>query len=245
MIEGFPSGRDGAAGTRARRAARRAIRSLVYGRMTGWGQDGPLAARAGHDIDYIALVGRAARDRPRERRPGAAAQSRRRLRRRRHAARVRRSCARSSKRGAPAAARWSTRRWSRARRLLTTMMWGLRGGAAVERRARHERARLRRAVVRHVRDARTAGTSRSAPSSPSSTPSSSSASGLARRAVARAARSRRLARRCASASPRAFATRTRDEWQARVRRLRCLRGAGAVVRGSGRSIRTRRPAART
>jgi alpha-methylacyl-CoA racemase len=30
---------------------------LVYGRMTGWGQDGPLAARAGHDIDYIALVG--------------------------------------------------------------------------------------------------------------------------------------------------------------------------------------------
>ncbi|MFI7586928.1 CaiB/BaiF CoA transferase family protein [Spongisporangium articulatum] len=30
---------------------------LVYGRMTGWGQDGPLAQRAGHDIDYIALTG--------------------------------------------------------------------------------------------------------------------------------------------------------------------------------------------
>lgn len=30
---------------------------LVYGRMTGWGQDGPLAARAGHDIDYIAVTG--------------------------------------------------------------------------------------------------------------------------------------------------------------------------------------------
>ena len=30
---------------------------LVYGRMTGWGQDGPLAGRAGHDIDYIALSG--------------------------------------------------------------------------------------------------------------------------------------------------------------------------------------------
>jgi alpha-methylacyl-CoA racemase len=30
---------------------------LVYGRMTGWGQDGPLAARAGHDINYIALSG--------------------------------------------------------------------------------------------------------------------------------------------------------------------------------------------
>ena len=30
---------------------------LVYGRMTGWGQDGPLAPTAGHDIDYIALSG--------------------------------------------------------------------------------------------------------------------------------------------------------------------------------------------
>jgi alpha-methylacyl-CoA racemase len=30
---------------------------LVYARMTGWGQDGPLAARAGHDIDYAALSG--------------------------------------------------------------------------------------------------------------------------------------------------------------------------------------------
>jgi alpha-methylacyl-CoA racemase len=30
---------------------------LVYGRMTGWGQDGPLASAAGHDINYISLVG--------------------------------------------------------------------------------------------------------------------------------------------------------------------------------------------
>lgn len=30
---------------------------LVYGRMTGWGQSGPLAGTAGHDIDYIALSG--------------------------------------------------------------------------------------------------------------------------------------------------------------------------------------------
>ncbi|MFJ6014770.1 CaiB/BaiF CoA transferase family protein [Streptomyces sp. NPDC092952] len=30
---------------------------LVYGRMTGWGQEGPLAERAGHDIAYIALTG--------------------------------------------------------------------------------------------------------------------------------------------------------------------------------------------
>lgn len=31
--------------------------ALVYGRMTGWGQDGPYAKVAGHDINYIALAG--------------------------------------------------------------------------------------------------------------------------------------------------------------------------------------------
>ena len=30
---------------------------LVYGRMTGWGQEGPMAHAAGHDINYIALAG--------------------------------------------------------------------------------------------------------------------------------------------------------------------------------------------
>ena len=30
---------------------------LVYGRMTGWGQDGPLAQAAGHDIGYVAITG--------------------------------------------------------------------------------------------------------------------------------------------------------------------------------------------
>ena len=30
---------------------------LVYGRVTGWGQDGPLAQAAGHDLNYIALAG--------------------------------------------------------------------------------------------------------------------------------------------------------------------------------------------
>lgn len=30
---------------------------LIYGRMTGWGQDGPLAASAGHDLNYVALTG--------------------------------------------------------------------------------------------------------------------------------------------------------------------------------------------
>ncbi|MEI2718456.1 MAG: CaiB/BaiF CoA-transferase family protein [Candidatus Nanopelagicales bacterium] len=31
--------------------------ALVIGRMTGWGQDGPLAQRAGHDMNYIAVAG--------------------------------------------------------------------------------------------------------------------------------------------------------------------------------------------
>jgi alpha-methylacyl-CoA racemase len=30
---------------------------LVYGRMTGWGQDGPLSRAAGHDLNYVALTG--------------------------------------------------------------------------------------------------------------------------------------------------------------------------------------------
>jgi crotonobetainyl-CoA:carnitine CoA-transferase CaiB-like acyl-CoA transferase len=30
---------------------------LIYARMTGWRQDGPLAARAGHDINYISVIG--------------------------------------------------------------------------------------------------------------------------------------------------------------------------------------------
>jgi alpha-methylacyl-CoA racemase len=31
--------------------------SLVYGRITGWGQEGPLAQRAGHDLNYVSLTG--------------------------------------------------------------------------------------------------------------------------------------------------------------------------------------------
>ena len=55
---------------------------LVYGRMTGWGQSGPLAHAAGHDINYIALDRRAAWHRH-ARQAGSAAQPGRRFRRRR------------------------------------------------------------------------------------------------------------------------------------------------------------------
>ncbi|MBX3573589.1 MAG: CoA transferase [Mesorhizobium sp.] len=44
---------------------------LVYGRMTGWGQDGPLAQMAGHDINYIAMSGALAAIGPRDGAPVA------------------------------------------------------------------------------------------------------------------------------------------------------------------------------
>jgi len=55
--------------------------ALSYGRMTGWGQQGPLAQAAGHDINYISVTGALGRDRH-QRQTGAAAQSGRRFRRR-------------------------------------------------------------------------------------------------------------------------------------------------------------------
>lgn len=38
---------------------------LVYGRITGWGQRGPLAQTAGHDVNYTALTGASHADRAR------------------------------------------------------------------------------------------------------------------------------------------------------------------------------------
>ena len=56
LIEGFRPGVMERLGL-GPEACLKANPKLVYGRMTGWGQDGPLAARAGHDINYIALAG--------------------------------------------------------------------------------------------------------------------------------------------------------------------------------------------
>ena len=42
---------------------------LIYGRMTGWGQDGPLAGAVGHDIDYLAIAGALGLLRRRDERP--------------------------------------------------------------------------------------------------------------------------------------------------------------------------------
>ena len=56
LIEGFRPGVTERLGIGPHECLARNPR-LVYGRMTGWGQDGPLAAAAGHDITYLALTG--------------------------------------------------------------------------------------------------------------------------------------------------------------------------------------------
>jgi crotonobetainyl-CoA:carnitine CoA-transferase CaiB-like acyl-CoA transferase len=56
LIEGFRPGVSERLGLGPDDCLRRNPR-LVYGRITGWGQDGPLAQAAGHDLNYIALTG--------------------------------------------------------------------------------------------------------------------------------------------------------------------------------------------
>lgn len=56
LIEGFRPGVMERLGIGPDACAKRNPK-LVFGRMTGWGQEGPYAASAGHDINYIALAG--------------------------------------------------------------------------------------------------------------------------------------------------------------------------------------------
>src|SRR6202035_188153 len=56
LIEGFRPGTMERLGLGPDAALKRNPR-LVYGRMTGWGQSGPLAQAAGHDLNYLALAG--------------------------------------------------------------------------------------------------------------------------------------------------------------------------------------------
>ena len=56
IIEGFRPGVMERLGIGPTECAKRNPK-LVFGRMTGWGQDGPYAPLAGHDINYIALAG--------------------------------------------------------------------------------------------------------------------------------------------------------------------------------------------
>ena len=56
LVEGFRPGVAERLGFGPEVCAER-NRGLVFARMTGWGQDGPLASTAGHDIDYIGISG--------------------------------------------------------------------------------------------------------------------------------------------------------------------------------------------
>lgn len=56
FIEGFRPGKTEALGLGPDACLQRNPR-LIYGRMTGWGQTGPLAHAAGHDLNYVALTG--------------------------------------------------------------------------------------------------------------------------------------------------------------------------------------------
>jgi alpha-methylacyl-CoA racemase len=56
LVEGFRPGVAERLGFGPHACGQRNPR-LIFARMTGWGQDGPLAATAGHDIDYIAISG--------------------------------------------------------------------------------------------------------------------------------------------------------------------------------------------
>ena len=58
LIEGFRAGVTERLGLGPEDCFKRNPK-LVYGRVTGWGQDGPLAKVAGHDVNYIALTGAA------------------------------------------------------------------------------------------------------------------------------------------------------------------------------------------
>jgi len=56
LLEGFRPGVMERLGLGPQECFKRNPR-LVYGRVTGWGQEGPLSSRAGHDLNYIALSG--------------------------------------------------------------------------------------------------------------------------------------------------------------------------------------------
>ncbi len=143
---------------------------LVYGRMTGWGQTGPYAAAAGHDINYIALAGALhafgrAGEKPTP--PinlvgdfggGGMMLAFGMVSALLHAARTGEGQVIDAAMTDGAA-------------VLMSMIWGFRAQRPVVGRARDQPARHRRALLRHLRDGRRQVDRASAASSRSSTPS--------------------------------------------------------------------------
>ena len=190
---GISTRRNGAAGSWSRCDARGQpdARLRAHDRL-GAGRSARAARRTRHQLHRP--IRRAARDRTSRWRPRASAQPGRRLRRRRHAARVRRRV-RADRNATLGQGTGRRRRDGGGRVALVHDVLGHASWRPVERRARRQRARHRRAVVRRVRNGRPPASSPSAPSSPSSTRSccgawagGRGASGAARpRALARAA----------------------------------------------------------
>ena len=211
LVEGFRPGVTERLGFGPEACAARNPR-LVYGRMTGWGQDGPLAPTAGHDIDYIAVsgalypIGRAGeRPVPPLNLVGDFGGGGMLLALGVLAALVERE---RSGRGQVVDAAMVD-----GSALLTAFMYGLRASGRVAGRARRQPARRRRAVLRHLRDRRrrVRGGGRAGAEVLRGTAGRARAG---RRGAARAARPRRAGRCCGSGSPRSSLGRTRDEWAA-------------------------------
>ena len=186
---------------------------LVYGRMTGWGQEGPYAPWAGHDINYISLAGALAHYRP--------GRARRRCRRSTSSATSAAaacsspsaSCARSSKRRRAAQGQVVDTAMVDGTAMLMTMFWAMSQTGRLRReRTAAPTCSTPAPTSTTCTSAPTASTSRSARSSRSSTPSccASPGSPTTRSSPSRWTRSR--GRRSRSASPRCSRRKTRDEW---------------------------------
>ncbi len=108
---------------------------LVFGRMTGWGQFGPYAQAAGHDMNYIAISG-----------AHTAAESGRRLWRRRALSRLRTSCRRHPRQGDGAGA-GDRLRHERRRGVADVHVLRLQGRRRLDRQAALQPARWRGAFL--------------------------------------------------------------------------------------------------
>ena len=180
--------------------------------MTGWGQDGPLARHAGHDINYVALAGALAHIGRAGQPPGAAAEPGRRHGRRRAVPRLRRGV--RAARGAPdRPGAGGGHRHDRRRVLADDHGVGLPGPGPLFPGARAQRHRLRGAVY-DVYECADGNTSWSARSSTGLRPPDGRARPPSGRSAAPPDQDRWPAARERLAA--VFRERTRDEWCARL-----------------------------
>ena len=206
--------------------------------MTGWGQTGPRSQQAGHDINYISLNGllhAVGREGERPVPPlnlagdfGGGSM----FLHRRHPRRRCGSGRRSGKGQVVDAAMVD------GSSVLMQMMWGVPRQRHVDRRARRQHARHRRAVLRHLRDAPTAATSRSGAIEPQFYAELLERLGLDGADLPGQNDVEPLAGAAGARSPRRSPSHDRDHWAKVFDGHRRLRDAGAVVRRGARPNRT-------